>query len=404
MGYTRDAVRGVSWIVVLRIFMRTLSFFKTIILARILTPSQFGVYGIALIVLGFLEIMTETGVNVILVQEKETDKFINSAWFVSIVRGIIISLVIIICAPYIAVFFNSPDSILLLYAISIVPFIRGFINPSVVKFQKQLDFNKEFYYRSVVFALDSIAGVLFTVVLKNPIGIIYGLIAGAIIETLLSYLIVKPVPRLSLNTEYIKLIFNRGKWITTSSILNYLFHNTDKIIIGRFMGSAPLGTYQLAYSVAILPITEIADVFSRVTFPVYAKIALDKNRLKKAFLKTFLVTIILTMPFGLLLLFFSNEIINFLLGEKWIKIAEFLPILAIFGMIRGISGSTSALFLAVKKQEYITMVTFVSFIGIVIPVIPMVINYGMVGAALSALIGSLIALPVMTYFAWKVLK
>lgn len=404
MGYTRDAVRGVSWIVVLRIFMRTLSFFKTIILARILTPSQFGVYGIALIVLGFLEIMTETGVNVILVQEKETDKFINSAWFVSIVRGIIISLVIIICAPYIAVFFNSPDSILLLYAISIVPFIRGFINPSVVKFQKQLDFNKEFYYRSVVFALDSIAGVLFTVVLKNPIGIIYGLIAGAIIETLLSYLIVKPVPRLSLNTEYIKLIFNRGKWITSGGIMSYLFQNTDKMIIGRFLGTAPLGAYQIGYSLAILPITEIADVFSRVTFPIYSKIEGNKERLWRAFIKTQIVIIFLTLPFAGIFIFFPSEIVNLVLGRNWVSVVPILPILAVFSAVRTISGSASALFLAVNKQEYVTISMGASFCGLVITIVPLVLNYGLIGAAISALFGALISVPFFIFYIIKIFK
>lgn len=404
MGYTKDAVKGVSWIVVLRVFMRAVSFLKTIILARILLPSQFGVYGIALIVLGFLEIMTETGVNVILVQEKETDKYINSAWFVSIIRGIIIALVIIIAAPFIAIFFNSPESITLLYTISIVPFIRGFINPSIVKFQKELNFNREFYFRSVVFAIDSFASIIFTIITNNPIGIIYGLILGAAAEAILSYLIIRPLPSFKINNEYIKLLFHRGKWITVGGVFNYLFHNTDKLMVGKLLGTNYLGIYQIAYNFSILPITEIADVFSRVTFPVYVQIAHDKDRLKKAFFKTLLVTIILTLPFGLILYFFPFEIINYLLGREWMAAATFLPILALFGIVRGISGSTSALFLAVKKQEYVTTVTFVSFLGIAIPVIPLIMYYGMVGAALSALIGSIMALPVMVYYTWKVLR
>jgi len=90
---------------VLRAATRALAFIKTVILARILVPSQFGAYGVALLVLGFLEVMTETGVNVLLIQEKETDRYVNSAWIVSIIRGIIISLVIILLTPFIVKFF-----------------------------------------------------------------------------------------------------------------------------------------------------------------------------------------------------------------------------------------------------------------------------------------------------------
>lgn len=404
MGYTKDAVKGVSWIAVLRASTRAIAFLKTIILARILVPSQFGAYGVALLVLGFLEVMTETGVNVILIQEKETDKYINSAWVVSIIRGAIIALVIILLTPFIVTFFHSPESKDLLYAMSIVPFIRGFINPSIVKFQKQLHFNKEFWYRFSIFMIDSITAIIFTVITHNPIGIIIGLIAGVISEVVLSYIVVNPRPLLQFEKFYMSKLFHKGKWITASGVFNYLFHNADNIIVGRLLGTGSLGVYQVAYSFSILPITEIADVFSRVTFPVFAKIAGDKDRLRTAFIKTIIVVSLLTFPFGIILYVFPKEIVTLVLGEKWLAAASFLPILAVFGVVRGISGSTSALFLAVGKQEYITVVTLFSIVGLIIPIVPLVLAYGMVGAAVSALVGSVVALPVMLYYTLKVFR
>ncbi len=404
MGYTRIAIKGVSWIATLRVATRALSFIKTIVLARVLLPSQFGAYGVALLVLGFLEVMTETGVNVILIQEKETDQYVNSAWIVSIIRGIIISLVIILLAPFIASFFHSPDSIKLLYAIGIVPFLRGFINPSVVKFQKELRFQKEFLYRFIIFFLDAVIAIIATIILRDPLGIIIGFIVGAIVEVVLSYIMVKPTPLFNINKEYFMKIIHRGKWVTGSGIFNYLFHNADNIIVGRLLGTMSLGIYQMGYSFSMLPITEIADVFSRVTFPVYTKIAEDKKRLRKAFIRTTLVITGLALPFGLLLYLFPREIVSLVLGEKWAAAAPILPVLGIFGVIRAISGSSSALFLSVGKQEYITVVTLVSIMGLIIPIIPLVLRYGIIGAAISALIGTIIVLPVMAYYTWKVFK
>jgi len=406
MGYTRDAIKGISWIAVLRASTRAIAFFKTIILARILVPSQFGAYGVALLVVGFLEVMTETGVNVFLVQERDenVDKHINSAWIVSIIRGAVIMIAIILLTPFIAGFFHSKESLVLLYAISVVPFLRGFINPAIVKFKKQLQFNKEFIYRFSVFFIDSFFAITCSLLLRNPIGIVIGLIAGVLLEILLSFLMVKPIPAIEFNKTYINKIFQRGKWVTASGVFNYLFHNADNIVVGRMLGTASLGVYQIAYSFSILPITEVADVFSQVTFPVYTKIAGDKKRLLTAFIKTQCAIIALAVPFGLILYLYPSQIISLTVGTKWLAAAAILPVLAIFGIVRSISGSSSALFLAVGKQEYITVVTFVSIIGLLLPIVPLVARFGIMGAAFSALIGAFVALPFIIFYVWKVFK
>lgn len=402
MGYTTTAVKGVAWTMSLRAVTRVVAFIKTIILARILVPSQFGAYGIALLLISFLEVMTETGVNVLLIQEEQTDRYIDSAWIVSIIRGIIISLIIIILTPFIASFFHSPQSTNLLYISSLIPFLRGFINPSVVKFQKELTFNKEFWYRFSIFLLDAIIAISLSIILRDPTAIIIGMISGAILEVILSFFIIKPLPRLKFHPEYLSRIFNRGKWVTASGIFNYLFHNADNIVVGRILGTASLGIYQMAYSLSILPITEIADVFSKVTFPVYTKISGDRDRLRKAFIKTQLLISALSIPFGAALFIFPNEVVTLILGKRWLEISTFLPILAIFGIMRAISGSVSVLFLAVGKQEYVTVITLISIVGLIVPIIPLIQNYGLIGTSISVLIGASLALPSIIYYIIKI--
>ena len=113
-------------------------------MARILLPEQFGAYAVALLALGLLEVITETGVNIVLIQEQNVDDYVSSAWIVSIVRGVGIMLILLIGSPFIAGFFHSSQSLPLLYIIAIVPLLRGFINPAIVKFQKDLLFGRDF--------------------------------------------------------------------------------------------------------------------------------------------------------------------------------------------------------------------------------------------------------------------
>lgn len=403
MGYSKQAIVGVSWMAAFRVISRLIAFLRIFILARILVPSQFGVFGIATLVLTFLEILTETGINVFLVQQKEDiEKYINTGWIVSIIRGILISFVIILLSPLIVKFYKSPEAYSVLLVAALVPLARGFINPSIAKFQKDIRFNMEFYYRSSIFFIESLATIILILILRSPIGLVWGLVAGAIFEVFLSFLIIKPTPRYTFDKHLFRDVISRGKWVTLSGIFGYLFHNGDNIVVGRKIGVSALGIYDMTYRISILPITEVADIIAKVVFPVYVKISHDSKRLKMAFFKTILIVSLLCIPIGVIFIIFPKEIITLLLGSRWIEAVPVLRILAIFGVVRAISGISSTVFLAVDKQEYSAAVMFVSFMVLAITIIPFIDIFGITGAGLSALAGSIAALPLIIIFLIKI--
>ena len=404
MGYTKETISGISWAGMLRITTRGLSLGRISILARIFTPSEFGLYGIASLALSLLEIVAETGINVFLIQEKSSIKnYINTAWIVSIIRGFFISLIIFLLSPFVAQFFIAPESLYLLFLISIVPFIRGFINPAIVLYQKDLKFKNEFYFRVFVVLVESITIVLVAITVGSISSIIIGLIIGALLEVVLSFVVIETRPIFKFENKHFREILYRGKWITMAGVFNYLFHNIDDIFVGKILGKTSLGLYQVAYKISIFPITEISDVVSKVTFPVYVKIAQDRERLRIAFLKSIGLVSVSSVLFGIVLIGFTEEVVLLFLGEKWLEVVPFLKILTLFGIVRGISGSTSALFLAVKKQKYVSAVTFISFIVLVIIVAPFIKLLGLVGASIACLIASIVSLPVIAYYTLKVL-
>jgi O-antigen/teichoic acid export membrane protein len=238
MGYLKVSIKGVSWVALLRAVTRILSFGKIAIIARLLSPLQFGLFGIASIVLAFIEIVTETGINVFLIQEneKEVGEYINTAWMISIIRGFVVFLIIIISSPFIVSFFNAQGSLGLILLISLVPLVRGFINPSVALLQKELQFKKEFYIKSCIFALDAVVSVTLVYLLKSPTGIIYGLLVGGIAEVILSFIIVYPRPSFDFKLSHTQKILHRGKWVTMSGVFNYLYHNIDDVLVGKIIG------------------------------------------------------------------------------------------------------------------------------------------------------------------------
>lgn len=405
MGYTKDALKGISWMGALRVFIRGLGFLRIAVLARLLSPEQFGIFGIVTLILSFLEIATETGINVFLIQLKDSvDVYVDTAWIVSILRGMCITVVIVVCTPWIAAYFGTPTAGSLLYFVALVPLIRGFINPAVVKFQKNLEFNKEFALRTLLYGVDAISVIGIAFFTRSTVSLVWGLVISSVIEVLMSFIFIKPTPKFSFDKEKAKKVIGRGKWVTGFGLFDYLFQNVDDAIIGKFLGTSPLGIYQVAYKISSLPVSEVADVFSKVTIPVYTKFNDDIQRLQRAFMRTFVLTTLLMVGFGVVVFLFPYQIVLILLGPNWIEAAGLLKILALFGVLKGMTGIIQSLFLAVGKQEYVTIVTFVTLIGLLATIFPLVQRFGLMGAGISAVIGSFVGLLVCSYFCFLVLR
>lgn len=405
MGYTKEALKGFTFVGLIRVFTRVLSLVKTIIIARILSPYQFGLFGIATLILVLVEILTETGVNIFLVQNKKNiDDYISTSLIVSILRGILISIVIFFSSSFVAKFFNAPASQNLLLLIAFVPFLRGLINPSVVKFQKDLRFSMEFLYRSSVFLVETLISIFLVIVTKSVEGLIWGMIFGVLFEIGFSYLFARPIPGFSFNFEIFKEVVGFGKWITVSTIFNYFYQHGDDMAVGRILGTRSLGVYDMAYRISLIPITDIADVVFRVTFPVYVKISHDLKRLRRAYFRSLAFVILLVVPIGLVLFIYPREIIFFILGSKWIEAAPVLQVLAVFGVVRAISVFSGSVFLSLERQNIVTLISMVGLIGLGVTIVPFVLKWGIIGAALSALVGTSLTLPLIFYNVYKIFR
>lgn len=406
-GYFRKTVKGVGWVGGGRVVLRSIGVLKIIILIHfeILTKAQFGVYGIATMVLALLELLTESGVGVFLIQEKEEiNKYINTAWVISIFRGILISTLIILATPLVVAFFKSSDSYPLLMLVALIPLVRGFINPSVVKFQKELKFNKDFLYRSLTYFTEFVFSVSLAIITRSPIALIVGLLISAVVEVVISFILVGPRPEFRFSMVQVKKILHKGKWVTGFGIFDYIFTQGDNIAVGRMLGEAPLGVYDNAYTLSMSPITEVVGVLYQVTFPIYVKISKEKGRLLRAFWKTFVTSSVFVTILSLGVFLFAKQIVLILFNASWVEAIPVIQVLCFVGLVRGLTLSVNSLFMALGKQKYVSVITFVNMFGLLITIVPLVSRYGLVGAGVSALVGTIIAIPIELYYFMKVAR
>lgn len=406
MGYTKQVLKGFSWAAALNATSLAVSFLKIVLLSHfVFGPKEFGIFGVGVLVLGILELITETGINVFLVQEKDPlTVYLDTAWVTSILRGIVISALVALLSYPVAIFFQIQADWTFILAFALIPLLRGFINPAITNLQKKLRFKEDAFFRFSVSAVEDLSIIAFAFLTRNIFSFVIGILIGVIFEVTITFIFVKERPQLKFNKIHFQKIVDRGKWVTLALIFDYLFEHTDDIVVGKLLNVASLGIYQNSYTLARLPENIVGGQLGKVTFPVYVQFLDDKKRLKRAFFRSFWFTLGLVAPFSLALFFLSDPIIRLVLGTKWLAAIPVLRVLSLFALVRSLSSLFSPLFLAFKKQNYISMTTLASILVLGVIIFPLTFNYGITGAAFAALVGSIASLPICFYYFYKLVK
>jgi len=398
MGYKKIAVTGFGWMSLLRIAGRGITIVKTAILARILSPVDFGQFGAATLSLSLFEVLTETGVNQALIySDKKVEELVNPAWTVAIVRGSIISILIASSAWPVSIFFSDSNLIKLILVLSLVPLIKGFINPMTVEFVKELQFGKETLFRLTLLIIDGLTAIISAIFLKSAMAFALAMIIAGITEVILSFLFFKIRPKLSFSRQYLFEIMNYGKWVTLSGIGYWLSSELDDFVAGKAFGMKTLGIYQAAYKISTLPVTEIAGSVNQVSFPVMSKLKDDRLRFWKIFTGSIGVIGIIGVIGGLVLWIWPREVVLILLGDKWLGAVPLIRILAIFGVVRSIESGIQPVFLARGKPKVATIGNFIK-VGTLVLGLLFLTKFGINGIAWSALLSGVGVVP---YYLWE---
>ena len=382
----------------LRIAGRGMTIIKTAILARILSPVDFGQFGAAALNLSLFEVLTETGVNQALIySDKKVEELVNPAWTVAIVRGAIISILIALSAWPVSIFFSDSNLIKLILVLSLVPLIKGFINPMTVEFVKELRFEKEAMFRLTLLIIDGLTAVISAVFLKSAMAFAVAMIVAGAAEVVLSFIYFKIKPRLSFSRQYLSEIMNYGKWVTLSGIGYWFSSELDDFVAGKAFGIKTLGIYQAAYKISTLPVTEIAGSVNQVSFPVMSKLKDDRTRFWKTFMGSIGVIGGIGIIGGLILWIWPREVVLILLGNKWLEAVPLIRILAIFGVVRSVESGIQPVFLARGRPKVATIGNFIKVITLILGLF-FLSPFGIEGVAWGALLRGGVVIP---FYVWQ---
>jgi O-antigen/teichoic acid export membrane protein len=385
-------VRSGLWNLGLRICIRTLTLIQTFILARLLLPEDFGLFGLAILVLHGLEMFSQTGFETALIQKQgDTRSYLDTAWCIQVIRALITTIVLLALSQPAAIFFEEPNLKTLLQALAFGQLIGGFINIGTVYFQKELDFSKVFLLQFTVAVSSLLIGIIAAYCLRNAWALIITSLFGIALQVFLSYMVHPFRPRLKFEGAKARELFQFGGWMTVATILKFFLMKGDDIVVGKILGSTPLAFYQMAYRISQSPSTEVGTVISQIVFPAYSIIQTDRNRLKRTWLQTLQMTTLITLPLAAGILISASPFVAVVLGERWVAIVPATKVLCVLGAVKSVE--YASLFKAVGRPQLIVKISAVRLGILVMLIYPLTVKFNIVGAGLAVLIATLAVNP-----------
>lgn len=405
MGYQRNVISGFSWQTTLKVFSNGLSLLKIVILARLLSPTDFGLFSLIVIALGIMEALTETGINYTILQSKRSvEYFLNTAWVIAIVRGFLIGILMVLLGILMGSFYDQPQLPILVAFAALIPIIKGFINPSIISLQKNLQFFHDALFRFSLVFVEVFFSVIFALILQSVVALILGFITAAVFEVIISFIFFKSRPVFQFLSGRARTIFNNAKGLNVHAIFTYLNENVDDFILGKTVGTYHLGLYHNGYALGHRANYMLAQAAFHGTLPILTKIDEQKSRLRGAFRKYALSVIGITLLTTIPLILFPDWIVQVVLGEGWLEVIPALPILALAGLLHAVTLVGYTLFFSIKKYRLMNAHLLLTIVLLIPLLIILSTTYGIVGGSWAVVLSRALPLPLLGYGVWNELR
>lgn len=350
-----------SWII------KSIGLISSVILARLLTPEDFGLVAICMLVIYFFDILATTGTRTYILSLTDvTEQDINSAWTLDFCAKLTIAIVVAILSPHIAIFFEKSQLAIPIAVCTFIPLINSLENPKLNLLRRKLEYGIIVRIRIVAKILGFIVSVSLAFYLRSYWALIIGSLIVSVIITGLGYVLCPYVPKFDLSR--CRLQWNFSKWIFLKAFLGYGRSKFDTYILAKFFSLYEVGLFNIAKELGFLVYELIAMPLCDIVISDVKQAGAETERISKAIEHhlVFFVSIILPASVGMYAL--SDEIVFILLGDKWATAGSLLKPLSIFGFFIGIIAVLSAVMNAIRKVKvtfYLELVAFIVAIGII---------------------------------------
>jgi O-antigen/teichoic acid export membrane protein len=389
---------GLSWTAAARALTAIGTALRYVVFVRLLRPFDFGVIASATLVSSALSVATEPRMGQALIQQQDRiDPYLDTLFTTSVVRGLIIAAILATFSHQLGAFFHLGDAYTVFWAIVPLPILRSIQSPRIVSLYRQLDFHLMTILNVSEVAASFFFGLIAVLYWRDWRGLVFSMLAGAVVQLILTYYLFPHRPRLSFDVARAKTMLSFGLLFSGGVLCEFIAKQLDNLAVGRLLGPGPLGSYQMAFRAGEMPVAEFTMSASVVTFPMVARLRSDRDARARLFWSIMAVVAVAGMAYAAVIWAFGGKIVLRLFGPAWIHAVPSLKVLCIYGLLQGfmVVGRSFLTGLGKPQRYLIAAATRAGVLAIAI--YPLTALHGPTGAAVAGVISILVALPVLAY-------
>ncbi|MBQ8035068.1 MAG: lipopolysaccharide biosynthesis protein [Bacteroidales bacterium] len=384
----------------------------SIILARILSPEEFGLVGMIAIFIALGNSLMDSGFSGALIRkENVTDKDLSTVFYTNLILSIIIYAILFVSAPFIAEFLNTPILVKLVRILSLSVLIMSFTQVQKVNFIRKIDFRTQAIISLAASLVSGIASIWMALDGYGVWSLVVQQLSKQAVVSLLLWIFSTWKPSIIFSWSSFKEMFSFGSKLLACSIISVIWNEIYSLVIGKMYNPVSVGYFTRAEKFKGLVTSNIGQVVQRVGYPVMSSIQSDPQRQVRVYRKVVRLTMLITSTLVMGLIGCADAMIEVLIGAKWLPAAEYLRILGLSGIFLPLILSSVNVFNANGKSDKTLLLEIIKTALAVIPVtLGIVCNikfllWGMVGISLlSYLIHAAFVAKEINYTVWQQVK
>ena len=389
----RKIFSATLWVVAARWGLRAIGLISTVILARLLTPADFGVVALAMLVVGLIEIVNETGLAIYIIRHPNPQRsHFDTVFTLQLIVGAALTLTIFAIAPLGAAFFRTPEIEPVIQLLSLRSLLWGLENPGIIWFRRNMVFQKEFQLlvgaKLGSFAITLAAAIL----LRSYWALAIGIISGGVITVILSYVLHPYRPRLSLAEG--RDAWSFSTWMLLVHVLEFANMRIDEVIVGRTRTTTEMGYYNVASDIAATPVQELVYPMTRVWLPAFAQLADDPDALERTYRWIIAAVGILALSIGVGLALVANDAALLVLGAQWLPAVPVMQILAVTAALSAITLPLGSVLGATGDPRVVLFLHATRSALLLAALIPAALWYGLAEIALGRAIATALSVAI----------
>lgn len=325
-----QAVKGVVWSAVERFSVQGIQFVLSIIIARLVAPSEYGLIAMLGIFLAIAQTFIDSGFSNALVQKKDrTEVDFSTVFYFNIVVSLVVYLILFLSAPYIALFYKEPLLDIITKWVGLNIIISALSIVQRAKLTIQLNFKTQAKASLIAVVISGICGITMAYYGYGVWALVCQSLLNNLLSTVFLWSFAKWMPACIFSWKSFKGLFSFGSKLLLSGLLNTIYLNLYTLVIGRKYSATDVGYYNRSYSIAQYPSVNIVGVITRAIYPIQCEMQHDEERLESSFIQYLRMSCYIIFPLMVGLAVLSKPMVLVLLTDKWASMSELLSILCI---------------------------------------------------------------------------